>query len=403
MKQTPYDLMDGARPMAVDLPEQAAPLEAIKARTLEKVRAAKTPKPKRRWAKTALIAACVAALLAMTATAGVKLWNFTFRQEDDRHYQLEFQQPQPENEPTQTFVQAFDTVYLPTAFPRDAKLRAAWDLRDDTGLRYYKWEWIMDDYQLIFSQIWADTYPGKHITSHYAGPSFETGGIQLAGKSVQYLCSVIADHVNSVDLLWTEGDYVFELVYCNSIPFEELETVIASLQPVEQTEYEAMLQEYAPLESDGGRMRLQQILIPTALPEGLTFTSNLKEDALLWGLSIPGAQPGVPPVQFYQEDVDCLVSASATGTAKRRRDMQDNPYTVEVPLAGRTVQLLGGHGENYLWEYCWEQEGNWCYLRIDRDVADLLGLTMEELAEQLAESLTPVPYAQADGALEALK
>ncbi len=414
MKRKTHELMDLAAPLAVELPQQTAPIEAIRIRTLEKVHNAKPAKKHRNWARTALIAACVAALMTVTTIAGVKTYQITFRQLDERRLTIEMEKPAPQVTQPVTDDQSedrviireevtdyatFDHVYLPTVFPGEAAMRVASAFGNEYWLSGYDWEWKIDGkHQMIFRQYRVGTIEYGPHTSNLATLSFQTGEMDMGGITVSYLTTCNHGKPIGHDLMWTDDKYHYELSYGTGIPLEDLEAVVLSLQPMEPETYNALLQEYKPVEGRTDRMTLQQVLLPDTVPEGLTFGGNLKEDSCIWYMETADGYK----VQFYQEDLDCQVR-DTPGFSGRRWDMQHNNYLVNAELAGKQMQMLGGDEDEYVWEYFWEQDGNWCNLRVDRYVADLLGLDIPGLAEQIIVGLTSMTAADAKQAMEDLK
>ncbi len=419
MKRKISDLMDQAAPVAVDLEENKwLSAENIKARTLEKVRAERTSGKKgRSWFKIALIAACCAALMAVTVGAGRYAVQYRFTQQDDRRMTVETVQPA---KPAQPVTQApatgnegekiiirepadahanFDQVYLPTVFPGEAEMKGATRYGSDSVLMLLYWEWEIDGkHQMIFEQEWADTVREEHHTSNLATLTLETGEVDMGGISVTYITTCVQGTPVGHRLLWNDEVYSYELDYGTGIQLEELEPVVLSLQPVEAEEYNALLEAYKTA-GRSDRMAMQQVLLPGEVPQGLTFGGLAKEDSCSWYLENAEGYT----VNFYQEDADSKVYADTPGSAGRRWDLQHNEYLVDVELAGRQVQMLGGDEEEYKWEYIWEQEGNWCNLRVDRNVAQQLGLDIPTLAERIIEGLQLVDAEQAEQTIEEMK
>ncbi len=379
----------------------------------ELIAAAARPMAKKsgtRWPRVALVAACLAALMAVTAVAGARVYRFTFRQLDERRLAVEVEQPAPPitqpaaeelpnedipaetNKPSKDYTK-FDQVYLPTEFPGEATLQSASRVGSEHWLTGYKWEWkINGKTQMIFRQhrLGSITY-GAH-TSMLSTVTYETGEMDVGGIPVGYVITCNNGDPMLYHLMWSDEAYQYDLRYGRDATLEDLAKVILSLQPTEPEVYNALLNGQAPEEADPDRAALQQVLLPGQVPEGLTFLSDLKADACTWYLEYADDYR----VEFYQEDAD-------SPAADRRLLMQDNPYLADAEVAGKPMQLLGGKEGEYLYEYFWEQDGNWCSLAVDKAIADRLGMTMEELAEQLVEDLVLTPAADAQAAMDALK
>ncbi len=404
MKYNISDLMDQAVPMAVELEEQPVCLDNIKDRAQRKIYWAGKPKKQQpKWLRLALVAACVTLLMAVTV-GGSYLVRSRFTPLDDRRIVMETKTPVvAPSGPASSVLSVpskqadFSKVYLPTQFPGEAELVRTYRFVTQEVEQFYRWEWDIDGKnQLIFDQRRIPDELEYTFTANVAGITREEGEVQLAGYTATYMTSRLNGRINSHFLIWDDGEYLYELKYSGSQPLEELEQVIASLEPVDKAEYLALLEQYLSPTEDMTRQRLEQVLLPGQVPEELIFGGQLEPDSCRWYLQTPDKYQ----VVFYQEDLDCLVWENSTGSAQRRWRMQDNPYLVPVELAGRTVQLLGGDADEYVWEYFWEQDGNWCMLRIDVAVADLLGMEIQELAERIVENLTLTDYTDAEARFE---
>ncbi len=364
-------------------------------------------KPGVRWKRVALMAACVAAVMAVTVGAGTYAIRYRFTRLDERRLAVEVEKPdaneseKPAETPKEpTDYTKFDCVYLPTEFPGEAVMRAAGRIGSEYWLTGYEWEWKIDGkYQLNFSQDRLGYVEYGNRVAAMSTITFETGEIDMGGIPVSYISTCNHGTPISHTLMWSDETYMYTLRYGVGVPLEELEKVILSLQPVEPQVYNALLEEHAKEEDTADRVVMQQVLLPDAVPRGLTVGGYLEADSCVWHLVNAEGYD----LLFYQEDLGCQVSKNAPGHAKRRWDMQNNEYLVDVVVAGKQMRLLGGGEEEYLWEYFWEQDGNWCSLSVDKAIADQLGLTMEELAEQLVSGLILTPMADARAALDALK
>ncbi len=362
-----------------------------------------------RWTRVALIAACVAALMTVTVGAGACLMKYRITREDDRRLVLESQAPapvipQPETNLSQSGQtirdrSRFETVYLPTRFPSEAKIVRTHKQASATMLNWYEWEWITaDNEQIIFEQTWKNSLQNITYSASVEGITYEYGEIQLAGYAVTYVSHFYKGISHGHDLIWEDGDYQFSLSYNGKRELEELEGLLASLEPVEQAEYDELLELYLPQTDDLTRRPLEQVLLPGEVPAGLTFSGWLKRDSCTWKMQTPDDDY----VLFYQEDLGCDVRNTTTALAKRRWEMKHNSYLVTTQLAGRPVHLLGDE-ESYVWEYFWEQDGNWCMLRVDEKVADLLDMDIPALAASIVEGLASLPYADVPKAMDALR
>ncbi len=387
MKKNISDLMDRAAPVAVPLEEQPVCLDNIKARTLEKVRAEKTKKAGFRWTKVLLVAACAASLLLGTVVAGERGRSVLFPSVPDHgvEYYVGGGQVFTEGQ----VPDAFETVYLPALLPEGAQMHDAWYAgsrdSDHTG---YQWGWQVGEHRMTFGQYWVESLPDRGIPVNDKTVR-KMGQVALEGISVNYTQLLDGDNTLGWELVWFAEPYAFELIYTGSIPLEELTPVAASLALVAPQEWEALLKAYAPEHVHLARPALEPVLVP----QKLAWSPRVEADAATFYLISPETQ--LQQVVFYQEDADCVTGSA--GIPKRRVQMRQSRDLVSAQLAGQPVQLLDGRNAR---EYFWEQEGNWCYLRIEPEAAAALGLTVEELAGQIAESLEPIPWNEAHDALK---
>ncbi len=241
---------------------------------------------------------------------------------------------------------------------------------------------------MTFGQYWVESLPDRGIPEN-DNTVREVGQLDLNGVSVKYTQLMDVNKTVGWELVWLDPPYAFELNYAGDIPLEDLISVTASLAPVSQQDYEALLKAYAPEDVHLARPALEQVLIPQAL----AWRNEVEADAATFYLMSAGTEP--QQVVFYQEDVDCVWED--VGIPKRRVQMRQSRDLSSAQLAEQQMQLLDGKNAR---EYFWEQEGNWCYLRIEWDAAEVLGLTVEELARQIVESLAPTPWKAAYDALK---
>ncbi len=390
MKQKISDLMDLAAPLAVDLPEQAAPVEAICARTLEKVQAEKPKKSGRRRPRVALIAACAAcaaALLLGSVLGGEQVHSVLFPDtgEPGVTYYMNAGQTFIDGEVPDTF----DVIYLPTHLPEDARMRDAWYAGSrDSYYTGYQWGWEIGQEQMVFGQYWVESLPDRGIPVN-DDTVRKYGRIEFDDISVNYTRLMTSGKTIGWELVWFNKPYAFELIYTGDIPLKDLGPTVTSLAPISREESEELLKTYAPEDVYLSRPALEQVLVP----QKLSWSPKVEADAATFYLM--SSQAALHQVVFYQEDTDCL--SESVGIGGRRWKMKQSRDLSSTELAGQKVQLLDGRNSR---EYFWEQEGNWCYLRIHWEGARALGLTVEELAEQIVESLTPVSWKEAYDALK---
>ncbi len=392
MKRKISDLMDLAEPLPVELSGETPDVAAIKASALSKVRQSRPAARRPGRGRMVLLAACCALLLTGTMFAGLSVWEYEVKK--DGNYLVITHQKTDGDAGGRSKSLADHQVYLPTVFPGEVTMKTARKDADAHWMSFYEWQWkFAERGSLVFEQ-WNPAALQKTIYSDRTGEE-DYGETTLGGTQVTYRT---VGHSHTI--MWSDENYLFILDYSGPLELADLADTVNSLQPVSKQQADALLEQYAPKEPVLTRALLQQVLLPGQVPEGLVFDYDLKPDSLRWSMSLDDGY-GRISVEFYQEDLDCVPAEEAQGDAWVRWKMQNNKYLEPALLNHRVVQLLGGRDE-LVWEYFWEQDGNWCSLSVDREVADTFDMTIAELARQITESLWLTDISNARQPLEQL-
>ncbi len=394
MKRKISDLMDLAEPLPVELPETTPDVEVIKAAVLDQVRQSRPVRTRPRMGRLALIAACCGLLLTGTVFAGLRVWEYDLKKEGS--YLVVTHQKPDSKDAGGSHSLADHQVYLPTVFPAEATMKNARKEANAYWMSFYEWEWQLEDRSSLCFEQWNPDALQKVVYSSRTDEE-DYGKTTLGDTQVTYRT---VGHSHTI--MWSDENYLFILDYNGPLALADLADTVNSLQPVSRQQTEALLEKYTPKEPVLERVPLQQALLPGQVPEGWEFGYDLQPDSLGWSITLPDGY-GMRSVMFYQEDLDCVPSEEARGEAWRRWKMQSNKYLVPAELNGRTVQLLGGGEDEWLWEYFWEQDGNWCSMSVDREVADAFDMTISELAQQITAELTLTPAGELKERLEAMQ
>ncbi len=342
------------------------------------------------------VAAVLCALMAVGAVAVYRGWSFTFAFDGNRRYQVTLEEVDVEKAP-----KTLEKLYCPTALPGNAAL---WRVSGDPEQGSAEWEWQVDyvshgdDWQLTFEQYTLDKFDGG-LKMHTSRDEMEIEEVLLGDLPVTRVLS--ASHLTggtarTVYLYWTDGEYGYVIRHNGPEFFSEADqtAMVQSLASVTQKEHLRLKETYAV--NDPVSYALKKLWVPDIQLQGLKFFWDVEDDAVFWGFENPQGYS----ISCLQQHID----------SKSHRDDEQTVYQwlqaikrEDLTLGGKQVFTQGPAHEALSEIYILAAEDVFCYLSVDEEVARSLGLTREELAARVLESMTLMERPAAELALEALQ
>ncbi len=195
------------------------------------------PAPRRNW-RRGVVAAALCAVMAVTAAAGVRMWNFTVDHDGERQVSMMAEFEAPENAP-----ESLETLYVPQTLPDGAEL-AAVNMEPEGD--HMNWQWrLADGAQLSYEQ---NTFRLGGVRTRYdvSGLTMEDDvldtGLQQATRYQMFRPDGTLD---STMLMWCDGAYIYK-VYCGSGEFaDELQiALVNSLEAISREDCTAAMERY---------------------------------------------------------------------------------------------------------------------------------------------------------------
>ncbi len=342
------------------------------------------------------VAAVLCALMAVGAVAVYRGWSFTFAFDGNRRYQVTLEEVDVEKAP-----KTLEKLYCPTALPGNAAL---WRVSGDPEQGSAEWEWRMDytDQYTWTLRFYQYTLEQAAFTRKlYEGwNTWEIEDVMLGEIPVTRVVSKDAEYdwPIGISLYWTDGDYGYRVFHNGPQYFteEEQAAMVASLNPVEHQKHVLLKEETAlhrPVD-----YALEKLWVPAAWQEGLTF---------VWEPDHPyGATWAFENAEGY--GIHCRqrhIDSKQQGTdSQTQYEMAWAWRREELELGGKQVFTVGVESETSRGESYYLVDNNvLCLLTVDDELAKALGLTREELAARVLESMTLMERPAAEQALEALQ
>ncbi len=353
-------------------------------------------RPARRGLGRLAVAAVLCALMAAVTAGAYWAWNVAVSYDGNRTYHVALQDVDVEKAP-----HTLETLYCPAVLPGNAEL---WSVSGDPEQGTAKWEWRMDytdqyTWTLRFGQYTLEQTDFTQ-TLYEVWNTLETEEVLLGNVPVTRVTSMDTEHnwPIGVSLYWTDGDYGYKVFHNGPQYFteEEQTALVASLAAVEQQKH-AQLKEETILNRPVD-YRLEQLWVPGMWQEGLTF---------VWEPDHPyGATWTFENTEGY--GVQCRQRHS--NSKQQGSDLQTQyemawDWRREVlELGGKQMFTVGADsGTSRGGIYYMADSTVLCMLTVDDEMAEELGLTREELAARVLETMTLMDRPAAEQALEALQ
>ncbi len=343
------------------------------------------------------VAAAVLCALAVAGTVGAFwAWKVDVAFDGNRKYRVTLEDVDAANAPS-----TLEQLYCPAALPGNAQL---WSVSGDPEKGTAEWEWRMDytDQYTWILRFRQYTLGQMDLTQtlYQDWNAWATEEVLLGDIPVTRVTSTDTEYdwPIGLSLYWTDGTYGYQVSHNGPQYFSEEEqaALIASLTPVDRGEHARMKEETVL-----NRLldcRLEQLWVPAAWEEDLAFT---------WE---PDAKFG--PVWAFEDSrgysVRCrqrhIASKQQGSDAQTQYEMAWDWRREVLELGGKQVFTVGTAGGSDRGEiYYLADKAVLCMLTVDDELAQQLGLTREELAARVLETMTLMDRAQAEGALAALE